>query len=228
MGGDEKIVDMNQRMEIAAEKPNVSEKAYQRLRSMILEHELAPGSVVGERRLADTLEASRTPLRSAIVRLEGEGLVERLDNGSLVIREVSVEELLEILSVRRLLETEAAGLCARRVPKAEIDPLIAESRTFASGESVDFDIYWQADDRFHEAIAWGSGKPVLARLIVNLRSQARMCHVTRMPTIFAEQGSEHLAVLSAIAQKDAAGSRRAMRAHLDNVRRRLLRWLSAS
>src|SRR3546814_2189611 len=93
---------------------SISEQAYQHLRSKIIAREIEPGTVIGERRLADDLQASRTPLRAAISRLEGEGLVERLTNGSIVIRQLSVDELLDILFVRRILEGDAAFLAAQR------------------------------------------------------------------------------------------------------------------
>jgi DNA-binding GntR family transcriptional regulator len=53
-----------------------------------------------------------------------------------------------------------------------------------------------------------------------------MCHVPRMPASFAEQGREHLTLLDALDGDDAESSRRAMQAHLDAVRHRLMRWLT--
>lgn len=88
------------------DRVSISEQAYQHLRSLIIEQVLEPGTIVAERRLAEQLNASRTPLRAAIGRLEGERLVERLSNGSLIIRQISTDELLDILLVRRLLEAE--------------------------------------------------------------------------------------------------------------------------
>lgn len=83
-------------MDQSDDRLNLSEQAYQHLRSLIIEQVLTPGVIVSERGLAEELNASRTPLRAAIGRLEGEGLVERLSNGSLIIRQVSTDELLEI------------------------------------------------------------------------------------------------------------------------------------
>jgi DNA-binding GntR family transcriptional regulator len=212
----------------AGERTSVSEQTYQHLRSMILGRELAPGTIVSERRLAEAISISRTPLRSAIHRLEGEGLVERLANSSVVIRTVSVDELLEILLIRRLLESEAAALAAGQLAPAQLEQLRRESGHFAAAPEADFEAFWRHDDAFHDAVAEAAGKPLLAALIKDLRGKARMCHLRRMPKSFQGQGREHLALLDALAAGDAAGARVAMGAHLDAVRGRLLAWLGGT
>jgi DNA-binding GntR family transcriptional regulator len=208
------------------QRVNISEQAYQHLRSLIIEQVLAPGSVVAERRLAEQLNASRTPLRAAIARLEGEGLVARLSNGSLVIREVSTDELLDILLVRRLLEAEAASIAALKIDDDEVDAMLRETRALVDDPEQEFETFWRYDDRFHELIARGSCKPVLADLIVDLRNKARMCNLARMQKNFQEQAREHLAVLEAIADRDAARARQTMGLHVDEVRKRLVNWLT--
>ena len=208
------------------DRVSISEQAYQHLRSLIIEQELKPGTIVTERRLAEQLSASRTPLRAAIGRLEGERLVERLSNGSIVIRQVSTDELLEILLVRRLLEGEAAALAARRLAPAEVASMLAESRRLVASPEQEFEDFWRYDDRFHETIASGSGKPLLASLIMDLRNKARMCNLLRMQKNFQEQASEHVAVLEAVSEGDAARARTAMARHVDQVRTRLVNWLT--
>ena len=205
---------------------SISETAYQRLRSLILSRELPPGTLVSERKLAEALGASRTPLRAAISRLEGEGLIERSASGGFLIRQVSVDELLDILSIRRLLEGEAAALSAERMDPAATAELTACSRAIAVDPAVDVERFWAYDDAFHQALARGSGKPQLARIIEELRGRARMCHLKTMDLHFAPQAREHLLVLEAIARRDVVQARQAMRRHSDRVRDRLLQWLA--
>jgi len=181
--------------------------------------------VLSERRLAELIDISRTPLRAALGRLEGEGLVERLANRSVAIRRFSVEDLLQILVVRRPLEAEAAGFAAGRVELAVLDRLEAEAAGFARDAEPDFERFWDHDDRFHVAVADASGYPMLAALIADLRGKARMCHVSRMPRTLRAQSEEHLRVLAALRAGARERARVAMRAHLDGVRRRLVAWL---
>jgi DNA-binding GntR family transcriptional regulator len=105
---------------VAPARASISEQAYQHLRSLIIEGELAPGAVVAERRLAEAMRASRTPLRAAINRLEGEGLVERQVNGSIVIHSVSIDELLTILFVATCSSKPATPVSAEMRLKGRI------------------------------------------------------------------------------------------------------------
>ena len=207
------------------ERSSISEQAYQYLRSLILAQELGPGDIFTERRLAEQINASRTPLRTAINRLEGEGLIERLTNGSIVIRQVAVEELLEILLIRRLLEGEAAAQSAHRVRPDKIADMMAKSHALLADPDVEFDPFWTYDDGFHLFIAEGSEKPLLANMIQNLRNKARMCHMVRMERNFEAQAREHIAVLEALEARDPERARAEMINHLDRVRERLMNWL---
>ena len=69
-----------------------------------------------ERRLAEELNVSRTPMRAALNRLLGEGILKRLSNGSVVVHAFGVTELLELLQIRQLLEGQAAAMAAGRIP----------------------------------------------------------------------------------------------------------------
>lgn len=209
------------------DQTKISEQAYQYLRSLILARELGPGDVFTERKLAEQINASRTPLRAAINRLVGEGLVSRLSNGSIVIRQVAIEELMEILVIRRLLEGEAAAQAAHRSTPGSVDAMLEKSRVIVADPSLDFDPFWEYDDEFHLFIADASGKPLLAQYIRNLRDKARMAHVVRMEKNFEQQALEHIAVLEAVADKKPDEARQAMAIHIDRVRERFMRWLFA-
>jgi DNA-binding GntR family transcriptional regulator len=146
--------------------------------------------------------------------------------GGFVVRQVSVDELLEILSIRRLLEGEAAALAAERMPADVIERLVVASRAIVAEPDITLDEYWAYDDVFHRELANGGGKPLLARLITELRRQARMCHVKTMDRRFDAQAAEHLLVLEAIARHQPADARQAMEEHEDRVKERLLTWLA--
>ena len=80
--------------------------AYGALLDMILRGAIVAGEMVTERQIAARLGISRTPVREAVRRLEGEGTLERQRNGALVVRPYSLEDFLHALAVRRLLEGE--------------------------------------------------------------------------------------------------------------------------
>src|SRR5262245_23590989 len=149
------------------ESQKLSVVAYGALLDMILRGSIAPGELVTERQIATRLGMSRTPVREAVRRLEGEGTLERQRSGALVVRPYSMEEFLHALAVRRLLEGEAARLAAGKMPReglAAARERIARLRSEGLVESAR-----QGDRDFHAAIAQASGNPVLAATIADLR-----------------------------------------------------------
>src|ERR1700740_1442593 len=79
----------------------LSEVAHKAMMGMLLSGELAPNEVVTERQIALRLGISRTPMREAVRRLEGERFLERQRSGALVVRPLPIEEYMHILNVRK-------------------------------------------------------------------------------------------------------------------------------
>jgi DNA-binding GntR family transcriptional regulator len=210
---------------LAGDGQKLSVVAYGALLDMILRGTIAPGEPVTERLIATHLGMSRTPVREAVRRLEGEGTLERQRGGALVVRPYSMETFLHALAVRRLLEGEAARLAAGKiVPSvlAEARERIAHLRQNGLGEAA------RQDDRdFHAAIAAASGNPVLATTIADLRKRTAMFRLGRLPERVDQVCDEHLAIVEALAAGDGEAARTAMQTHIDNVRAHLLQRLTA-
>src|SRR3954470_5961595 len=180
--------------------PKLSTVAYGAVLDMILRGAIAPGELVTERQIAARLGMSRTPVREAVRRLEGEGTLERQRGGALVVRPHSMEEFLHALAVRRLLEGEAARLAAGKMAPellAAARERIARLRAEGLGESA------RQDDRdFHASIAAASGNPVLAMAISDLRKRTSMFRLGRLPERLDQVCDEHLAIVEALAGGD--------------------------
>ncbi|MBS0538493.1 MAG: GntR family transcriptional regulator [Proteobacteria bacterium] len=201
----------------------LSIRAYTSLLDMILRGKIVAGEAVTERQIAGRLGISRTPVREAVRRLEGEGTLERQRSGALVVRPYSLEEFLQALSVRRLLEGEAARLAAGKMSAEVLAAARARTaRLRADGMS---ETARQDDHDFHAAIAEASGNPVLATSIADLRRRTAMFRLGRLPERVDQVCDEHLAILSALARADGDAARAAVHAHLDNVRAHLLQRL---
>ena len=91
----------------AEPSPNLATQAYSHLRSLILGRHILGGTGLAEGRLATELKVSRTPMREALVRLAGEGLLEKTDEGVYRVRSVSIREFFECMEVREVLECHA-------------------------------------------------------------------------------------------------------------------------
>ena len=215
------------RAEAVAEQP-LSQQAYQAVLGMLTSGSLRPNEVVTERQIAGELGMSRTPLREAVRRLEGERLLERQRSGALVVRPLPVDEYMQVLAVRRLLEGEAVRLAAARAPRAALDLLRTRirkvSRLPASAPAPEFA---SSDHDLHLLIATASGNPVLQRMIEDLRKRTSMFRFGRLPERRPEVCTEHLAIIDALLEADAPAAQAAMNEHIDCVRGVILEHLAA-
>jgi DNA-binding GntR family transcriptional regulator len=209
-----------------SERPdNLAEQAYRGLRALILERKIPPGSLVVEGRLVDELRMSRTPVREALVRLIGEGLLVRADARSYSVRSVPPIEFFHSMQVREMLETHAMDLAAGKVPNEQIDSLMRDIRRLAK-ETEQEAVHWQADDRLHLMFARASGNAVLVRTIEALRVNTRLFELAGPFGRVPKDGAEHLAILAAWRNGDVKGAKRALVTHLRNLQEESLAVLA--
>ena len=209
----------------AAEEPApaLSDVAHRALMGMLLSGELAPNEVLTERQIAMKLGISRTPLREAVRRLEGERFLERQRSGALVVRPLPIEEYMHIVNVRRLLEGETARLAAGKVPAIELGQIrqrIEEAMTLP--DDVVTPEFAASDRDLHGLIASCSGNPVLQQIIHDLRMRTSMFRFGRLPERRKTVCAEHLAIIDALSAGDGDEARRAMQHHVDRVRLTIL------
>lgn len=197
---------------------SVSEQTYLALFNLITSRQIEPGDVIEERRLAERFEVSRTPMRAAISRLLGEGVLQQLSNGVVVVREVGLTEYLELLSIRLLLEVEAAGLAAARAPLAVLGKIEARLRDVLAQATHQPDSEHVLDDDIHEVVVAHCGNQSLARFITEIHKRIRMRNLERRPERLVPACLEHLELVQALQARDADRARAAMTTHLENVR----------
>lgn len=195
------------------DEPNMSARAYQALSNMIKSRQLRGGDNLVEQRLAAQLGISRTPLREAMQRLEGEGLLLKSANRSYVVRKVELGEYLQSLRVRQVLEAEAAALATGRVSAAEIAAVRAEVLALEKLEPYDIHAHWACDDRVHNLFIDSCGNTVMASILHELRATTRLFEIALLADRLGPDSREHLAILDAIEAGDAQAARLAMSAH---------------
>ena len=86
------------------ERVLLKDQAYENLKNLILEEVFAPGTFLSERQLAARLDMSKTPIRSALERLETEGYVAVSPQQGIVVRESSLREIVDLFDIRIALE----------------------------------------------------------------------------------------------------------------------------
>lgn len=207
--------------------PNtLTQTAFEAVMDMIKRGDLPDGAVVSEREIATTLGVSRTPLREALGRLEGLNYLRR-SGRTLLVKGVDFSDALEIMSVRRVLEGEAARIAARRMDRAEIEAIRADVLSMAHEGDVDSARHWEVDDALHLGIARSSGNKLIISLVSDLRVRTRMFNKDRLPTRFEPGKQEHLEILDAIEAGDEATASERMMAHIANAREAILRAAQA-
>lgn len=204
----------------------VTERTYQEVLRRIVDGDIAPGTVIEERKLAEAMAVSRTPLRSALTQLLGEGLLERLSNGALAVKAFTSTDLLELLQIRLLLECEAAANAAGRIPSAPLIALTtALQRVLADPE---LQAEWDFDEQVHELIAEHCGNQTLRSMLLSIKRQSALCHVEQMPNRVTKAREEHLKIVQALLDADAQSARQAMAEHLRSVQQNFVHSLTGS
>lgn len=196
-------------------------QAYEQILELILAGGAAPGQLVNERRLAETLNMSRTPVRDALLMLEGEGLLLRQGSRGLQVKQMRVEDFMDALQVRLLLEPAMARMAAGKLPAATIATLraqIAEAEGEGSGQPADRALVRDIDEGLHGAISDAIDNQQLSSIIRTMRRQTQMFDLRSMPERLAATCREHLAILDAVEQGDGEAAALAMAAHLTRVR----------
>lgn len=154
---------------LAGEAPsirNATDVAVDLIRSAILEGRIGPGERLKEETIARDLGLSRTPVREALLRLQGEGLVETNRNRGAVVRAYGAAEIEEMYQLRALLEGYAARRAAALIRPDELELLRASCERFARSSAAGAvgDLMHE-NLVFHNIIAGAAGSTRLAEMI---------------------------------------------------------------
>jgi DNA-binding GntR family transcriptional regulator len=198
---------------------NLSNLAYRSVSEMIRSRRLKGGELIVESRLADLLGISRTPLREALQRLEGEGLVIKSANRSFMVRNVDLAEYLQSLKVREILEGEAAFLATGHVSRLKLTEAHREINELMQASSYHTDAHWCSDDNVHALYIDGCGNLVMAQMIRSLRVTTRLFEIARLADRVQQDAVEHLEIVVALEAQDARRARKAAQAHIRSLSR---------
>ncbi len=183
------------------------------------------GSKISEPEIAKRLNVSRGPLREAIMRLEGLGLIERIPHVGARVVSFSLNNLCELYAVREPLEGMAARLAARNITDEEIQELDRLLNTHSSHiEQVDGKSYFHqhGDFDFHYRIIKASRNSKLVTLLCD-----ELYHLVRMyryqspksPSRPTKALQEHKFILQAIRDRDEELAEMLMRRHISGSRK---------
>ncbi|MET2832894.1 GntR family transcriptional regulator [Mesorhizobium shangrilense] len=199
------------------ETQNLRARTFTALRGQILDGSLKPGERVSERKIAEMLGISTTPIKEALRRLEAEGLVVTLPRRGTYIAAFSTEKVHEMALIRAAIEGVAARIAAQKAKDADLSQLRSQIEVMRAATAAgDFGDVVNANEGFHEIIQGLAANQYLSQILGVLRVYDRSNRVRVLSRCdeFERAFREHLQILTAIEGADPDGAEAAMRAHI--------------
>jgi DNA-binding GntR family transcriptional regulator len=206
---------------------SIRQKIYDHLREQLLDGEIPPHRHLIEAKIAKEIGTSRTPVREALHSLELEGLIESIPRVGYVVKPIKETEVEEICEIRAAIEGVAARWALKNAPQKLIDELrenilVSEEKAIHGDPKAFIDL----DAQFHEIIARHSGSKRLQELSQTLRRHMLRYRVQSIYLIdnvlMAIQG--HKGILEAIEKGDLEEVNRAIKWHLEQSKKDILRY----
>jgi DNA-binding GntR family transcriptional regulator len=193
------------------------EEVAELLRQRIFRRELEPGSWIDEVKLSQEYGISRTPLREALKVLAAEGLVTMKIRRGAYVTEVSERDLAEVYHLLSLLESDAAGVVAKKATQAELKELKSLHAELEAAVK-NRDKFFAVNERFHMRLLDIAGNRWRNQMVADLRKVMKLNRHNSLLKAGRVQESlaEHRAVVDAIVRRDAAAATQLMQAHFAN------------
>lgn len=211
-----------------ARPSSLAGSVYDAIFAQLMSLQIPPGARITVDNLVRELNVSHTPIREALGRLEGEGLVMRAHLvGYRAAPQVSRDRFDELYELRLMLEPEAAAKAALRMDEAGLQALdqlagVMAKTNDGDDERLRYSDFARQDAEFHDKILDIAGNGLMRDV---LRMQHTHFHIFRLMyhrLVTSEALDEHEALMDALRRGDPEGARDAMRVHIQNSRTRLL------
>lgn len=208
---------------ISIKSATLSEDIAQQLTNAIVAGHIPQGSKISEPELAKQYGVSRGPLREAIVKLEGLGLVTRTANVGARVIQLNIQDMLDTFTMREALEGMAARLAATTMSSEEVKSLyqlIDKHQAHLDANQDDHYVQQGGNDDFHLRIIHASRNTKLIRLLTEeLYAVIRMYrrHTADQRSDPRQALREHRAILDAIANHEGDLAELLMRRHISRA-----------
>lgn len=186
---------------------------YRQIRDMIVRRELPMGAKINQAAMAERLGASRTPVITALHKLESEGLVDNIHNSGFYVHRLTIKELADLFAFREALNTIMVNDLIDTMTDERLDELEALFAPFQGSAEINRQEYALADIAFHsKMLAWCDNdlaKEANEKLQILNRSWSAGLVRSPQQTI-----REHLEIIAAFRRRDGETARRLMREHI--------------
>ena len=223
---------------------------YEQLRNCLITCEFSPGQRLSPDALASRFGTSLSPIREALHQLASEGFVERIPNQGTFVRQLSRQQLSDLIEVREVLECHAVVVAARRCSEDELHILQTQIKNLATAYDQLLDTYpknsdglldllqaiAEADFGFHLSLFHAAGNAEVISILRNNHAMVQMFGFrTDSPESWDQDYEQHLRtyynlhcqIYDAIAARKPREARRAMVSHNKYARTNLLNRFDA-
>lgn len=203
--------------------------AYEVIKHEIMTCALAPGEYVNEAALCSRLKLGRTPVNQALHRLMLEGLVDIMPRKGVIVKPVSLDEVMQIIEVRLLTETYCVRLVAERATEtdiAELEDTLTRAGQWTRAHNVEQMML--SDQAFHNILARIAGNAVLSGILRRLHDRSLRFWFISLKAVGRHQErvqEQHESILAAIRKHDPLRAESAMRSHIESFRDNVARYV---
>jgi len=207
---------------------SLRDAAYQEIKRRIITCEYAPGECINEAAVSSALGFGRTPVHQALDRLMLEEMVEVIPRKGVIIKPIVMQDVLELIEVRKVNEVHCARLAAQYANNAQIAELasVVEAAQNAVGRR-DINALMTLDGQFHNLLAEITRNFELAEVVKRLNERSlRFWFISfTTPTHHSDFQRQHERIFLAVRNHDADEAEAAMQEHIESFRRSVARQL---
>lgn len=204
----------------------LKDQAYRLIKDAILYRRLQINTVYSQETLCNELHISRTPVREALIELQNEGYVRFVRGRGFQVLELTRQEALDIVEMRREIEMFGAGLAAERITDEQLQGLEKiQQEMMDEGKHHDSREMYRLDYTFHQLIFQATGNGWLIRTNIKLRENFLRIETQgafKTPQVARQVFHEHGRILAALQKRSPALARSAMRRHINQSYKRNL------
>jgi DNA-binding GntR family transcriptional regulator len=198
-------------------RPNLTERIYQQLKQDIFTFRLLPGDRFSENEIAERVQASRTPVREALTRLQREGFVDVSFRSGWQVKPFDFKQFEQLYDVRIVLELAAVKKLCEMEPAPNLEDLKRVWLVPTENRLVDGPTVCALDERFHEQLIEATGNMEMARIHHDITERLRIVRridFTQQQRIEATY-NEHAKILRTIIERRSEDVKSYLKIHIE-------------
>ncbi len=198
----------------------LSEIAYNEIKKRLLNLTIKPGDPVSDKELGEDLGIGRTPIREALTRLENENLVKFFPKRGIFATTIYKTEILDLYSIRLLIEPYAARLATNYIDLTELDYYYDLWKNPDYNNEIELNEHISIDNNFHRLIANNSRNQYLIAILSNFSDHVyRIRNYTKEYSFLRSDKSrlEHIEIIDLIRNREARCVEESLKKHIQNI-----------